>query len=253
MELTTNQWLITLLCALIIGISKTGLPGIGILIVPLMAMVLPAKQSVGLVLPTLIIADVFAAAYYRRHADWHHLVKLLPFAVLGVIAGYFIMKKIDGSSLKPIIGIIVIAMLLIQTIYDRLRKQKEPLETQSQNSHINILLAMTFGILAGATSVMANAAGPIMLLYLLAMKLPKNEFIGTSAWYFFIMNWVKVPFIANLGLITAESLKINLICAPVIAIGAIAGIFVLKKMPQKYFQIFARVMTALSSLKLILG
>jgi len=91
----------------------------------------------------------------------------------------------------------------------------------------------------------------VMLLYLLAMKLPKNEFIGTSAWYFFIMNWVKVPFLCSLGLITAKSLKVNLISAPAIAVGAVAGIFLLKKIPQKLFQILARIMTALSSLKLL--
>ncbi len=225
----------------------------GIVAVPLMALVIPAKESVGLVLPTLIFADIFAAFYYRRHAEWPHLIKLIPFALIGVIAGYFIMKRIDGSSLKPIIGVIVMSMLILQSGYEWYRRRHKTLENQPENPHANLALAIVFGFVAGATSMMANAAGPIMLLYLLAMKLPKNEFVGTGAWYFFIMNWVKVPFLVSLGLITADSLKVNLISAPAVAIGAIAGIFLLKRMPQKLFQILARIMAALSSLKLLFG
>ncbi len=242
-----------MICALLTGISKTGLPGIGILVVPLMAIILPAKQSVGLVLPTLIFADIFAAFYYRRHAEWHHLIKLIPFAMIGVFVGYKLMKYVDDVSLKPIIGVIVMSMLILQTGYEWHRKRKKTPDTQPENPHANIALAVVFGLIAGATSVMANAAGPVMLLYLLAMKLPKNEFVGTGAWYFFIMNWVKVPFLVSLGLITTESLKINLVSAPAIAIGAVAGIFLLKRIPQKLFQILARVMAALSSLKLLFG
>ncbi|MFI4912550.1 MAG: sulfite exporter TauE/SafE family protein [Sedimentisphaeraceae bacterium JB056] len=251
MELSITQWLIILLSAFLSGISKTGLPGVSILIVPLMAMVLPTKESVGLVLPTLIFADIFAAFYYRKHAHWKHLMHLMPCTLLGIIAGFIVLKRIESPQLRPIIGAIVMAMLIIQTCYEYYKNKKTSSDQNLDAPAISRPLAVIFGFAAGMTTMMANAAGPVMILYLLASGLPKNEFIGTRAWFFFIINWVKVPFSIHLGLITAASLKVNLMAAPAIAIGAIAGILLLKHIPQKLFRIVARVMAALSALKLL--
>ncbi len=231
------------LCAALVGISKTGIPGMGILVVPLLASVVPAKTSVGLLLPMLIFADIFAVTYYRRSAVWSHLVKLLPAAVVGVVIGYFLLDRINSAQLKPIIGIIVLTLLGIN--YWRNRGLKE------QDIPRQWWFAAVMGLLAGVTTMLANAAGPIMIIYLLAMRLPKQEFIGTGAWYFFLINWFKVPFSANLGLINAETLKINLFCFPIIAAGAIAGIFVLKRIPQKFFNNLIQILAGLAACRLI--
>ena len=167
----------------------------------------------------------------------------MPAAVVGVVIGYFLLDRINSAQLKPIIGIIVLTLLGVN--YWRNRSLKE------QDIPTQWWFAAVMGLLAGVTTMLANAAGPIMIIYLLAMKLPKQEFIGTGAWYFFLINWFKVPFSANLGLINAETLKINLFCFPIIAAGAIGGIFVLKRIPQKFFNSLIQILAALAACKLI--
>jgi len=104
--------------------------------------------------------------------------------------------------------------------------------------------------MAGVTTMMANAAGPVMVIYLLAMRLPKIEFVGTSAWFFFVVNWLKVPFSANLNLMTVDSVKLNLMMLPCIAVGAFVGIFFLKRIPQKVFNAVVQILAAAAAIKL---
>ena len=236
------QWAVLAISAFAIGVSKTGLPGVGILVVPLLAIVFPAKPSVGLLLPILICADLFAVGYYRHHGQWKHLVKLLPWAILGIGVGYLVLSKIDSQTLKPLIGLIVLAMLAI-----RLRSilKDDPQIPQHWS------FAAVMGLLAGATTMMANAAGPVMVLYLLSMHFPKQKFIGTAAWFFFILNWIKVPLMSNLDMITATSLKIDLMVFPAVMLGAVAGIWLLKRIPQRLFNIIALLLAAAAATKLL--
>ncbi|MHC5144329.1 MAG: sulfite exporter TauE/SafE family protein [Planctomycetota bacterium] len=237
------QWAVLAIGAFAIGVSKTGLPGVGILVVPLLAIVFPAKPSVGLLLPILIIADLFAVGYYRHHGQWRHLVKLLPWAVIGIGFGYVILSKIDSQTLKPLIGLIVLAMLAI-----RLRSI---LKNDPQHMPQHWSFAAIMGLLAGAITMMANAAGPVMVLYLLSMHFPKQKFIGTAAWFFFIVNWIKVPLMSNLNMITATSLKIDLMVFPAVVLGAVAGIWLLKRIPQRLFNIIALLLATAAAIKLL--
>ena len=243
-DLDLIGWIVVALSAIMVGVAKTGIPGVGILVVPLMAGVLPARSSVGVLLGILILADLFAAGYYRRNAQWQHLVRLLPIAFMGIIAGYFALRAVSDEQLKPIIGIIVLAMLGFNYWRSKVRSEDAPIPTQWW-------FVVGLGFLAGVTTMMANAAGPIMIIYLLAMKLPKIEFVGTSAWFFFVVNWLKVPFSAKLELMTVESLKLNLMMLPFITIGAVLGILVLKKIPQKAFNIIVQVLAAAAAIKLL--
>jgi uncharacterized protein len=245
MGLDNWQWTVAALSAVMIGMSKTGLPGVGILCVPLMASIMPAKASTGIVLPMLIFADVFAVAYYHRHAVWPHLFRLMPWAAAGIVIGYLIMGRISDAQLKPVIGVIVLVMLGLNYVRDRINGDNANVPTQWW-------FAATLGLVAGITTMLANAAGPIMIIYLLAMRLPKNEFIGTGAWYFLILNCVKVPFSMNLGLINAESLKFNLILFPCVFIGVVAGIFLLKKIPQKAFTLAVQLLAVVAAMNMIL-
>jgi len=244
LELDMTGWIVVALCAFLVGITKTGIPGIGILVVPLMAGVLPARSSVGVLLGILILADLFAVGYHRHNAKWQHLVRLLPIAFAGIVAGYFGLKYINDEQLKPIIGGIVLAMLAINYWRTRTKGADTPIPTQWW-------FATGLGFLAGVTTMMANAAGPVMIIYLLAMRLPKINFVGTMAWFFFVINWLKVPLSANLDLITAESVKLNLMMLPFIAAGAIVGIFALKRIPQKAFNIVVQVLAAAAAIRLL--
>ncbi len=239
------DWVVAGVCALLIGISKTGLPGVGILVVPLMASIMPAKESTGMILPMLIFADVFAVAYYRRHAVWGHLLRMMPWALAGIVLGWYWMDKVRDSQLKPIMGAIVLAMLGLHFVRQRFIDHETPIPTQWY-------FAAALGLAAGVTTMMANAAGPIMIIYLLAMRLDKHAFIGTGAWYFLILNCVKVPFSWQLGLITPGSLGFNLMLFPLIAVGAAAGIVFLKKIPQKAFNLLVQVLAAAAALNMLI-
>jgi uncharacterized membrane protein YfcA len=244
-ELSILQWVAVALCAAMVGVSKSGVPGLGILAVPVMAAVLPARLSTGVLLPMLIVGDVFAVSYYHRHAVWRYVVRLMPSAFVGIVIGYFAMGRVSDRALRPIIGGIILVLLALNAL--RTRGQSDP----RVPSHW--AFAATLGLLAGITTMMANAAGPIMVIYLLAMRLPKTAFIGTGAWYFLVVNTVKVPFSRHLGLITGATLKFNLLLAPLILAGAVAGVWVAKRLPEKAFNRIVTALTVLAALNLLLA
>ena len=244
-ELGLIQWLTVALCAVMVGITKSGVPGLGILVVPLMATVLPARLSTGVLLPMLLVGDVFAVYYYHRHAVWRHVVRLMPWALAGIVIGYFAMGLVSDRSLRPIIGGVILVLLALNHL--RTLGQAEP----AIPSHW--AFGAMIGLLAGVTTMMANAAGPIMVIYLLAMRLPKTEFIGTGAWYFLVLNAVKVPFSMHLGLISAATLKFNLLLVPLIVAGAYAGLWIAKRLPEKMFHRVVVVLTTLAALNLLLS
>ena len=231
------------LCALLTGWAKTGLPGLGVLVVPLMAMAVPARESTGLLLPMLLVGDVFAVTYYHRHAVWSHLWRVLPWAFLGIVVGWLAMGRVNDAQLRMFVGVVVLALLALTW----LRERTAALESLPHAPWFAALL----GLLAGVTTMMANAAGPIMVAYLLAMRLPKHEFIGTSAWFFLIVNATKVPFSIHLNLIRLDSLGINLLCVPLILLGCWLGTKLLRRIPEKLFGWLVQALTALAAVKLL--
>ena len=241
-SLTELQWIIVVACAALVGLTKTGIPGLGVLIAPLMAEVFPARASTGIVLPLLMFADIFAVGFYRRSAVWKHLFRLLPWTVVGIFIGYLAMGSIDDRQLKPLIGVIILVMLAIGYWRDR---TEASMPTQWW-------FAAAIGVAAGVTTMMANAAGPMMIIYLLAMRLPKTQFIGTAAWYYLVLNWFKVPFSASLGLITYQSLQFDLYLFPVIALGTLIGVKTVKHIPEKVFSNIARVLAVVAAMNLLL-
>ncbi|RKY05800.1 MAG: sulfite exporter TauE/SafE family protein [Planctomycetota bacterium] len=203
---------------------------------------MPAKASVGLVLPLLIFADIFAAAWYHRKAQWQHIFRLLGFAFIGILVATWTLDKINDQQLKPIIGLIVLALAAAGT-WNNHRKSAH-LRYDRNSCAGRWIFAAVFGFLAGYTTMMANAAGPIMIIYLLAVGLDKFEFVGTMAWFFFIVNWLKVPFQSRLDMITADSLKLDACLFPLVLIGAVCGILLVKGIPQKLFNNVVTVLAA---------
>jgi len=242
--LTPLAWVLAALAALFVGFSKTGIIGVSLLVVVLMAWVFPAKQSVGIVLPLLIFADVFAVLFYRRHANWKILVRLLPFTAGGVVAGFFFMDRIDSEQLKPVIGIVVLVMLALSVFLHLRRSERVPR---------GLLFAALIGVGAGFTTMIANAAGPLMTIYLISMKAEKKEFVGTAAWFFAMINLFKVPFSVGLGLINAKSFTFDLMLLPAIVAGAVGGYFLLKVIPQKVFDVVLLVLAGVAAIYLIVS
>jgi len=236
-----NQWLVLLACGFLIGFSKTGVPGLGLIVAPLMAWIFPARVSTALVLPALIIADIISVAYYRRHAVWPHLIRLIPWVIIGILAGWRIMAVVNDAQLKTIISVIVFVILGLNTL----------MWTRLGNVPTQWWFAAIMGILAGITTMLANAAGPIMTIYLLAMKLNKHEFIGTGSWYYLLGNIFKVPFSIQLGLLTWSSISCNLVQIPLIALGGLAGVLLLKRIAEKPFRLIVQLLAAAAALRLL--
>jgi uncharacterized membrane protein YfcA len=246
LDLSVTDWAVTALSALLLGFSKAGMPGAGILAIPLMASIMPAKASTGIVLPMLIMGDLVAVAWYRRQAVWSHLIRIMPFAVVGIVCGHAIMGRIDDRQLQPVIGAVILAMLGLQAWRSRRPDSDTRLPT-------GLGFAAAMGVLAGATTMLANAAGPIMTIYLLAMRLPKGAFIGTGAWYFCLLNIFKVPFSMHLGLITPETFYFNLRLLPLILAGAAIGILAARHIPERAFARTVQALAALAAVRLLLA
>jgi uncharacterized membrane protein YfcA len=253
LQIENWQWALLALGAFLVGLSKTGIAGLGILTVVLFASVLPPKASVGVVLPILISADVVAVAAFRRHADWGQLVRLFPWAGAGVVLGYFALGRINDVQTEKLVGGIVLAMVVFHFVRQRSLARKGA--TTSDDVPLppaSLWFVASMGLLAGFTTMVANAAGPVMILYLLAVRLPKMAFIGTSAWYFLCLNLFKVPFSISLGLINPAALGFLVALAPFAVGGALFGRVVLRHIPQKLFEDTALVLTILAGLRLLL-
>ncbi len=237
-------WLCGILAAILIGMGKTGLSGAGTLAIPLMAILFGGKPSTGIILPMLCMADIIAVWYYHRHAEWKHIFNLLPWALAGIVIALIIGKYISDHTFKNIIGITVLASVVLMFWQD-FHKEKFAMPEKSWFSPV-------FGIFGGFATMIGNAAGPIMAIYLQSMRLPKNSYIGTGAWFFLIINYTKVPlqviFWKN---ITWSSFSFNLMLLPAIAIGAYLGVKLVNKLPEKAYRIFILVSTGISALFLL--
>ena len=237
------QWILAVAAALLVGVSKTGIGGLGMLSVVIFAQIMPAKQATGIVLPLLIFGDITAVASYRSHTQWRFLWKLFPWTAAGVVIGFFALGRIDDAQAKVLIGLIVLCLLGVHV----LRRRGA---VKGEGDH-GWWFAPMIGVLAGFTTLVANAAGPLMAIYLLAMRLPKMEFVGTGAVFFMLLNLFKVPFMMNLGLINAHSFALNMWLAPVVFVGALAGRKILVKIDQSLFENLALGLSALAGLKLL--
>lgn len=248
-DLQTMAWVYLLFAAFIQGISKGGVPGVGIMAIPFVAMVIPGKASTGLVLPMLVVGDLFALAYWRKSLSVPDLLRALPWAIFGVVVGWFLLGKIQDSQMKPIIGWTVLFILAIHVIR-RIRSARNPNQKEITGPAKYIFPAF-MGSLGGVTTMLANAAGPVIGAYLLSLKLSKATFLGTSAWFCFIVNWIKVPFMAQQGMITMASLKINFFMIPALIVGVATGVFIAKRINQKTFDTLVTALAALASIRLL--
>jgi len=243
-EITWIQWLGLAFGAMLIGMGKAGIKGTGLLAIPILAEMYGGKLSSGLVLPLLSMADIFAVRFYHRHAEWKYIWKLLPAAAIGVFIGIWVGEVIHDEMFKLIMAIIILGSLAFMFLRE-LRTSAPPIPS-------NWLVATIFGLLGGFSTMIGNAAGPIMATYLLATKLPKNNFIGTGAWFFLMLNLFKIPFhILIWETITVDSFSLNISVLPAIFLGVFIGIRLVKHIPEKGFRYFVMIMTFLVSLRLL--
>ena len=243
--LTNIQWFAISIAALSIGMSKTGVQGMMLMIVPLMAMAFGAKESTGVILPMLCMADIIAVAYYKRIADWRIVAKLLPTAILGFFIAIGVDSMIPSGQFRKLMGwtlMLALAVMIWSEIFGKENKWSK-----------KWWYAAIFGLLGGFTTMIGNAAGPVMSVYLLSMRKEKMEYIGINAWFFLVVNLLKVPLQAFVwDNITMDSFLLNLAMLPVIGIGALIGIRIVKLLPEKVFRRFIQIVTVISVLMMII-
>jgi len=242
------QYLLIATGAFAVGLGKGGLPGVGNLTVVLMALALPAKVSVGVLLPILISADIVAVLVYRRHANWSYIVKLAPWTVAGILVGYFVFSHVNDATVRILIGTVLLSMTVIHFLRKWLRDSSKGKDTLP---HHPAFIGAT-GITGGFATMIANAAGPIAALYFIASGLPKYAYIGTSAWFFFIINLLKVPFMMDLGIIHLDSLGFSASFMVYSVLGAIIAPRIVKHINQRVFEVLIWVFVVIGGLKLIL-
>jgi uncharacterized protein len=247
--MTTDPWLwiFAALGALMIGVSKSGITGLSILSIALFNHVFPSsKQASGLVLPLLIFGDFVAVSSYRKHTQWHYLWRLFPWTAIGVVVGYFTLDRISDHTARITIGWIIVALAFLSFW----RKLVSPSDEQHA-APFHWSVGAVIGMTAGFITLIANAAGPLMAIYLVAMRLPKMEYVGTAAVFFMLLNLFKVPFMVDLGLITTQSFGFNLALAPAVLLGALAGRWLLVRVNQNVFERLVLLLSAIGGILLI--
>ncbi|MBL8892870.1 MAG: sulfite exporter TauE/SafE family protein [Planctomycetaceae bacterium] len=243
-QYSIEQWTVLVIAALLSGMAKAGLKGLSMLVVPLMAATFGGRPSTGLLLPILCMADLFAVRHYHRHTDWKYLLRLLPPAIIGVLCGTWLGLQVSDAVFTSMIGWIIIGTVVLLLLQESVDLSK----WVSQRPW----LGFSFGWLGGFTTMIGNAAGPVMAVYMLATRIPKNNYMGTIAWFFLAINLMKVPL--QIGFwknITWYSFAANIVVLPAIFIGVMLGISIVRRIPEKAFRYLIIAMTMATALKLV--
>jgi hypothetical protein len=261
-DLTPGQWTLAALASVGVGVSKAGFPGLALLHVLIFAFLFGARDSTGIVLPMLIAGDLGAIGGFYPHTQWMHLRRTLPAACVGVIAGAVLMRYLSEGAFAPTLGWIILILVAMHMRGTEPFSTETPQQGPGLRGHpapssgpwrrVSVEKgSVPLGLLAGMTTMLANAGGPVMTLYLLAMRLPKLQFTATAAWFFFVINVFKVPFSVGLGLIDAGTLALNAALVPGIVIGLLIGRWLIHRVPQRLFNHLLLAFAGLAALRLI--
>lgn len=230
-------------CVLMYGFSKTAMPVAGVLASPVLAATLGATTASGFIIPLLLVADLFALARYRQHVNWRLIGRLVPGVLVGIAITAALFRFVDVSTLGRVVGVLILASVILE-VWRRRRPREE-------GERPNRAAVAFFGTLAGMTTMAANAGGTAMTLYLLNMRVSMLAFMGTFAWFFFILNAIKVPVLVGLGLLNGETLLAGVWFLPVIVLGALIGYLVFDRINERVFTAVALGISAVASVWLI--
>lgn len=241
---SVSNWALILLAAFLLGLAKAGLKGIDLMNVTIMALVFGGKASTGIVLPLLCAADIMAVWYYNRHAQWKHFWKLIPWMAAGILIGVYVGKDMDEVLFRKIMAVIIIITVIIMVAFEFRKSTQVP---------SNKLFVGTMGLTAGFTTMLGNLAGAFANIYFLAMRMPKNNFIGTAAWVFLVINLFKLPFqVFYWKNITGPSLKTDLLLLPALILGFWLGIKIVSRIRDNSYRKVVIVLTLAGAIVIFL-
>ncbi len=239
-QVSLSYWIFAFFAAFLIGIAKAGIKGITIITVTILAFVFESQASTGIMLPLLMLGDIFAVIYYNRHAQWKYLFKLLPWMIIGVLVGSLVGKNLDEVTFKRGMAIIIIVSVIMMFWWENRKVKTVP---------TNWWFGTIMGFMAGFTTMIGNLAGAFSNIFFLAMRMPKDQFIGTAAWLFFIINIIKFPIhVFYWGTISMESVAVNLRLIPMVIFGFWVGIYLVKKIKNDDYRKLILVMTAVGAI-----
>lgn len=241
-SLDSWEWMLLVLCGMLVGMSKVGVIAVYPLVIPIMALMFGGRASTGLLVPMLIAADVFAVSYYNRAADWKHVWRMVIPAFAGLLIGVWVGHVISDQIFTIVMGGIILGGIGLMLWMDARRDHYVP---------DSLWFSISMGMLAGFSTMVGNMAGPVTAVYLLSMRLPKNVFIGTGAWFYLIINLCKLPFhLWVWETISLQSTLLNGLMLPAIGLGAWVGVYVVKLFPEKAYRQFIIAVTVFSALLL---
>jgi len=250
-HLDAVQWAVLVLAAVFAGFSKTAIGGAGAVSAAMFALILPARESTGVLLPLLIAGDFIGVSVYRRNADWRLMGRLMPWVLAGIGLGVVFVAKVRGDqAMRTSIGVMILVVLAAQFAVGR-RLRERLAETGGRTTVAQHAAAGIAGMAAGFATMVANSAGSIMTVYLLLSGVAMLEFLGTGAWFFLIVNLIKLPFSGRLGLVQSSSLSLDLLLLPALAVGAALGVVLIKRIRQQQFERAALWMAGVSALFLL--
>lgn len=241
----TSQWVLFFLCAVILGMTKTGIQGLGILTVPVFAYLFGAKNSTGILLPIICFADLMAILYYRTNLKLKNIFRLLPWTLVGLVLALLVDHLIPATGFKQLMAFCIMLGLIVMFWSERKEQISEITDSY--------WYAPLFGLMVGFATMIGNAAGPILTVYLLSMRLPKYEFVSTAAWFIMFVNLLKVPLqVFVWDNISLEIFLLDLYTIPFLALGAVIGVRLVKIIPEKLFRKLMIILTVLSAFMLLL-
>ncbi len=243
-ELSIYQWGLAFFAAFLVGVSKSGVKGISTLIVTILAIVFGGKASTGLLVPMLIVGDMLAVTYYNRHTQWTYIIRLLPWMIVGVLIGVLVGKDMPEMIFRQVIAVIILLTVIMMFWWDRRPKKNVPNQWW---------FAGIMGLGAGFATMIGNLAGVFSNIFFLAMRLPKNQFIGTASWLICIINLFKLPFhIFIWKTITFTSLTINLKLITGLFLGFYVGTRFIKIIKEQQFRKMILMLTAIGAVLILL-
>lgn len=243
-DATTSALLLALFGAFCLGISKTGFPGLALVNVLLIAELFGAKNSVGIILPLLIVCDLVVYPLFRKYSSWKAVGPLIPVCVVAILGSYFLLDAFDDLTARRVIGAIILLMLILQLLREFYRQFLVSLPDSRIFRWISC-------ILIGVSTMLANAAGPVYSIYALVHKMKKEDFMGVGARLFLFLNILKVPLLGNLDLINAESLKLNVLLIPGLLVGIFLGRKLIHLVPQRVFEYLLYAFSLIAAVRLL--
>ncbi|CUB04458.1 sulfite exporter TauE/SafE family protein [Marinomonas fungiae] len=238
----TTALVVMCIAGLITGFSKFSIGGMGLIVLPIVMIAFPGPEALGVLLPLYVITDVMAVYSYRRHISWPVLARFLPLAFLGVFIGAHLLSGLDASQFVIMLGVIMIGMIALGVYLD----------TQQATFMQKPITAYSMGFAGGLVSMVSNASGPLISLFLLEQKLSKDSYVSTRAWAFFLINLVKLPMYLSLDLLTPESLTMSAYALPGLLVGILIGYHFLKHVKPAHFKWLVRIISTIAAMKLML-